>query len=310
MEAAAERCGQNSGLTSLKMRTSPEESIEDMHGWVRAAQWLSQTGPAEVGLIFHFVKTRGGESAPGVPQVRGSGSTADPTANSSGYRHGDFFARQRRAATTLARLLHRLPLSLLFIRGVDICSDEVAVPCWVLKPPRRSHTARCDHRGTPCLRSAESHNPFPCARRFTRVRTIPTCSPGCGISMRPARFSRFGKGTESGMGLLSASIRPPGHPMSEEWHSRWKTASLISRGNGRGGRAAESVPMPLGWRISVERCPASPTNGFATRWMRWTSSHSPTTSPIPTSWRGLDSLTASGNPYSDARSEVPCCVST
>jgi len=134
IDAAAGRSGLGSGLTSLEVRTSPDEAIGEIRSWVNAVHDHRRTGPAELGLTFHFVKVRDGEVVPGVPRAFGVGTTADPRASSRGYRFGNYFAGQRRAATALARLLHRWPSTLLLIRGLDLASDELAVPSWVMKP--------------------------------------------------------------------------------------------------------------------------------------------------------------------------------
>jgi len=88
----------------------------------------------ELGVVFHFVKTRGGEVAPGVPKVGACDTTADPVANACPYRYSNFYARQRAAAIALARLLHRWPRTLHLVRGLDVCADELAVPNWVFRP--------------------------------------------------------------------------------------------------------------------------------------------------------------------------------
>jgi hypothetical protein len=134
VDAAAGRSGLGYGLTSLEVRTSPDEAIAEICSWVRAAHCQRHAGPAEIGLAFHFIKDRDGEVAPGVPRAFGVGTTADPRASSCGCRFGNYFAGQRRAATALARLLHQWPNTLLLIRSLDVCSDELAVPSWVMKP--------------------------------------------------------------------------------------------------------------------------------------------------------------------------------
>jgi hypothetical protein len=134
LEAAALRSGLPEGLSSLEMRTRPDPGMEDLLAWVRSADDRSRTGKAELGFVFHFIKERRGEVSPGVPRVNGRGTTADPSENASGYRYGDFFSTQRAAAMTLARLLHRWPRTLHTVRGMDIASDELAVPAWMFRP--------------------------------------------------------------------------------------------------------------------------------------------------------------------------------
>jgi len=134
LKAAAQRSGLPEGLSSLEMRTRPDAAMEELLAWVRSAGHRSGTGNAELGFVFHFVKERGGEVSPGVPWVNASGTTADPSANACGYRYSNFFAAQRAAAITLARLLHGWPRTLHVVRGMDVAADELAVPARVFRP--------------------------------------------------------------------------------------------------------------------------------------------------------------------------------
>jgi hypothetical protein len=147
---AAATCGQGRGLRSLEVRTSPwhdpSESFREFVRQLEAVQiaWSQQTGecePLELGLVCHFTKERGGSGSSGRPQALWRDTHADPGggtgsvgANPSGYRFAAFFNRSRQAAIALESLLRGFPLSLQIVRGLDVCSDELAVPNWVMAP--------------------------------------------------------------------------------------------------------------------------------------------------------------------------------
>ncbi|MEV0614082.1 hypothetical protein AB0I81_12230 [Nonomuraea sp. NPDC050404] len=194
VEAAARTCGGDTGLTSLEMRASPSADIKDLVCWVRT---LSKAGPrpaltvaqdntrpaapdaqddtppavartdrpgAELAMVFHFLKQRGGEAKPGVPRVAGEGANADPdpnhNVNASGFRFGWYYSEQRRAASALARLLHQLPLAQFLVRGLDVCADELGVPMWVLRP-LVMHVRRAATEGAQYLRAFRGPQPDP-----------------------------------------------------------------------------------------------------------------------------------------------------
>lgn len=135
VQAAGLTSGVAEGLCSLEMRTSPEEDLDDMQRWVKAITSCAKEKPApSMAMVFHFVKSRGGGVEEGLPKAGGAGTNADPRANPKGYRYGRFFAKQKRRAISLANLLHRWPRTQFVVRGLDICSDELAIPTWVLRP--------------------------------------------------------------------------------------------------------------------------------------------------------------------------------
>jgi hypothetical protein len=143
--AAARICGVSQGLRALEVRTAPEAEPGKFLAQVReirdAASTLQRGNPAfpEVGLVYHFTKERGASAA------HWSGSHADPTQvrtdsarrrgkNLSGVRYGTFFASRRRQAQALVWVLHHYPDTIRLIRGIDVCTDELGVPNWVLAP--------------------------------------------------------------------------------------------------------------------------------------------------------------------------------
>jgi hypothetical protein len=171
IEAAELTSGIREGMTSLEVRTSPEPQSEQLRIWARtlaerSAAFRSTTkehkSSTELGMVFHFLKERGGEVSPGTPRVAGAGTHADPGAgvNAGRFRFSHYFSRQRAAAHTLARLLHRWPKTQFIIRGLDVCADELAVPTWVMCP-LLSYVRRAASEGTRYLRRRGLQPPPP-----------------------------------------------------------------------------------------------------------------------------------------------------
>jgi hypothetical protein len=146
MFASAEEVGGiRRGLRSLEVRTSPDRNETGLLRYVegferfakRARRRARRAGahPCEYGLVLHFTKDRGGGSLQGYPGAYGEGSHAAPHANASGYRFGtSFFPAKLREAQSFAWVLRSFPLSLQVLRGLDVCTDELGVPTWVLLP--------------------------------------------------------------------------------------------------------------------------------------------------------------------------------
>lgn len=98
--------------------------------------------PPEFGFVLHFARERGGGADKGRPTAFWRGGHADPSirsdaprgGNPSGYRYARFYMERREQAYALGRLLAMYPLALEHIRGLDLCTDEVGVPTWVMAP--------------------------------------------------------------------------------------------------------------------------------------------------------------------------------
>ena len=89
----------------------------------------------EVGLVFHFSRERGGGTAEGTPIAHGRSSAADPSwPRNLGYRYSWYYKQKRREAMTIAGLLRRFPQLLAIVRGIDVCTDELGIPNWVIAP--------------------------------------------------------------------------------------------------------------------------------------------------------------------------------
>jgi len=131
--------GAKCGLRSLEMRIAPDESISKMHRRVKDALDIADkqnpVAPVELGFVVHFQKERS-DTKHAKPGAMGRGSHADPSprANSFGFRYGRYYGARRREALALARLLLHKPGHLAMVRGLDVCTDEMAIPNWVLAP--------------------------------------------------------------------------------------------------------------------------------------------------------------------------------
>ena len=147
VQQAASLAGE--GLQALEIRLTPERSINQLVSVVgtieRAAKGLENpsntegmsTRNLEVGLIFHFSRTRGQAAEAGRPAAWSRAGNDDPEAvslNPSGYRYSGYYREQRASATALAAFLQTFPRTLERVRGIDLCTDELGVPLWVLTP--------------------------------------------------------------------------------------------------------------------------------------------------------------------------------
>ena len=161
VQMAAELSG--AGLRSLEVRVVPVDQLRDLKNLVddldkaameldKAAKKLDEPAP-EVGLVLHFPRTRGSLADKGLTQAWSKSSHDDPKdgeRNPSGYRFSGYYRQQRTGAATLANLLVAYPRMLERVRGIDLCTDELAVPLWVLLPLIR-HVRRAADRATSYL---------------------------------------------------------------------------------------------------------------------------------------------------------------
>jgi hypothetical protein len=164
LQSAARVCGAGRGLRALEVRTAPNASRSQLLTFVRQLDAAARryrlrtrrddltegdTSQLEVGIVFHFTKSRQGGATVGLPNAHWRGSTADPDAlvNPTGCRYAEYFRQRRQEALALAQLLHRYPLALEIVRGLDVCTDELGVPNWVLAPLIRYVRAAADSGG-------------------------------------------------------------------------------------------------------------------------------------------------------------------
>jgi Adenosine deaminase len=150
------------GLKSLEVRITPEESVAELVSIVEEVDLaFRELADIEAGVVFHFSRTRGRKAEKGTPPAWNRLSNEDPRArnlNPSGYRFAGFYCDRRREATALADLLLSFPRMLERVRGIDLCTDELAVPLWVMLPLVR-HVRRAGGIASAIL--SASKNPVP-----------------------------------------------------------------------------------------------------------------------------------------------------
>lgn len=136
VKKAGEFCGP--GLRSLEVRIAPEDRTDVLLKAISAIDAAARElpGAPEVGIVFHFSRDRGGQAANGAPAAWGTAGHDDPASaeNPSGYRYSGYYERQRVGAMVLADALLGWPDLLWRVRGLDLCTDELGVPTWVLRP--------------------------------------------------------------------------------------------------------------------------------------------------------------------------------
>jgi hypothetical protein len=145
--------GERHRIKALELRTSIEDTaigigeqvLTIVQSWQRVLRnTAGSTFEPELGVIFHFVKSRDTEKAwsEGVPAAFWVDTHAEPyklrnKGGRSDVEHGryvGYFAGQCRKARALAELIRAVPSCLWFIRGLDVATDELGVPTWVLAP--------------------------------------------------------------------------------------------------------------------------------------------------------------------------------
>lgn len=150
-EVSHQVAGRGRRLSSLEVRISPTSSPFDLaqtlldftHSWMKVLEKAgTQAHPRrepEFGVLLHFNKERDPESLwfHGVPPAAEAGTHAEPSPSGGvrlGGRFADFVTKQSQMALATADLLHAVPEVLWLLRGVDVASDELSVPTWVLVP--------------------------------------------------------------------------------------------------------------------------------------------------------------------------------
>jgi hypothetical protein len=75
--------------------------------------------------------------ASGYPPAFGSETHGEPHPLDTirlGGRYADYFVEQSTRAQAIVDLLDAVPTALWLVRGLDVASDELSVPTWVLVP--------------------------------------------------------------------------------------------------------------------------------------------------------------------------------
>ncbi|RKH14575.1 hypothetical protein D7V97_02810 [Corallococcus sp. CA053C] len=168
--------GGDQPIAALEVRTRlMNDSIqmaEELWGltrsWRRVLEHVGRSSghgrQPEFGLVLHLLKARDPKRhwREGLPPAHAQGTYAEPAPEGLfrlGGRYADYFVSQSTQVEALVELLRAVPLSLWLVRGLDVASDELSVPTWVLAPLYRyvrweaaRAAARPAARGAPPLR--------------------------------------------------------------------------------------------------------------------------------------------------------------
>ncbi len=174
LESAAFTSGFGRGLRALEVRTCADSKSSELFQWIEKVRdhfddlnekWFDgtldgvshyderddgQRKRCEFGIVLHIAKDRGAGNRDGHPNGFWLGSNADPSfrlktsrgpeagVNTTGYRYGHYYMTTVRGeAQAIGTVLITYPVSLEVIRGLDVCTDEVGVPSWVMAPAFR-----------------------------------------------------------------------------------------------------------------------------------------------------------------------------
>jgi hypothetical protein len=155
LESAASVSGQGKGLVSLEVRAGFNESIVGLRRFVNSLERSSwdliqdqdkSNGDvrqlAKVSLVLHFIRERGPNYDASIQSELGRGTYADPEFSPNGQvkcsysacRYGLFFQKLERQTRAATRLIRENPSVLRFLRAIDCCNDETAIPLWIVAP--------------------------------------------------------------------------------------------------------------------------------------------------------------------------------
>lgn len=139
--------GEGHRIKALEIRTSADDTAIEigkyMLGIVKSWQHVlkensSPSFDPELGVIFHFVKTRDADKSwlHGFPAAFASNTHAEPYKKSE-VEHGRYvryFNDQARKANAIVEFISAVPSSLWLLRGLDIANDEMGIPTWIFVP--------------------------------------------------------------------------------------------------------------------------------------------------------------------------------
>jgi hypothetical protein len=147
LQSALRSSGLHSGLRSLEVRIAPEgpeilKLIEESEKLLlnpvsRDGEGQGAQDRLELGFVIHFQREREKKDRDGRSGAFGRDGHANPSNNTTGYRHAQFYNKRREETLSIRNLLTEQALSLEWIRGLDLCSDEAGVPIWVMAPLMR-----------------------------------------------------------------------------------------------------------------------------------------------------------------------------
>lgn len=127
-EIALQHASDEVPVAAFEGRTAPEERWGDLRGEVlsiaRQVRAMPSRPRPEVGVVFHYLKREKDKLG------RHQRLSATPAQIAHGARFGVWGSEITRQSLALARLLRLEPRFLLLARGLDLASNELAVPTW------------------------------------------------------------------------------------------------------------------------------------------------------------------------------------
>ncbi len=150
LEMAYHVAGGGHRIRAIEFRTSiastaveiGEEVLRHLKSWQRILEQRNQsmTDP-EMGIVFHFVKDRDDHKnwEHGIPAAFWANTYAEPRKENPDNSDDDgryvtYHVKNSAKACALAELIEAVPSCLWVIRGLDVATDELGVPTWVLTP--------------------------------------------------------------------------------------------------------------------------------------------------------------------------------
>ena len=274
VKAAAHFDGLSQGLRSLEVRTGLEEDLASMleeiekvrKSWIEIieeerkrrsddytddhdSERESLAGPddskraannPELGLVLHFIRDRSGGTLQGLPNRGWEESAADPDQPlNGGYRFAHFYGVCRRQALALGQVFRSRPELLLWVRGIDICTDELGIPTWVLRPlilyVRHCATQARDHlEGFNNLRIPSIRTTIHAGEDFVHLLTgLRSCEQTI-THFKLSEGDRIGHGLALGVDPQRWSSRAARVPMTVECRLRdlvWELAWYRAQGS-------------------------------------------------------------------------------
>jgi len=155
-ECSIDTSGYPFGLKSLEFRTTPFPSVSETYQFIREVEAAHKAAcrrekhPFELGIVFHFSKNRGGGVLAGKPNAYAIGTEGDPRTAATGYRYATYYDAQKQRALALATTFELFPEIIQTVRGLDVCTDELGIPTWVIAPLFEKVLVSADQAASKC----------------------------------------------------------------------------------------------------------------------------------------------------------------
>lgn len=132
-------------LAEAEPRCSPAHVVHAPDPGLRQPQTPAS---CEFGLVLHVIRARGGNldkgrliahvqrghADPATLRPAGRGRVEASRDGGAGVRFARLYRQRRREVACLGALLLEFPRAIEVVRGVDVCTDELGVPIWVVAP--------------------------------------------------------------------------------------------------------------------------------------------------------------------------------